>query len=288
MNACKKTYCIIGLGLLGGSYAMALSKKGNAVTAVDISQSAIEYGINNNIIKDGCTPSNEARVRGFLNNADVIILALYPRACIEWVANNQKYIKQNAIITDVCGVKMQVVPQIQNILRHDLEFISAHPMAGKEVSGVENSNPEMFKNANFIVVPSDKNTKQAIDFAKNLGEELGFARITQLSPKEHDKMIAYLSQLTHAIAVSLMNANDENNLASFTGDSFRDLTRIARLNAPMWRELFFDNSEFLLDEIDAFSASLADLREKLVQKDADGIEEIFENSTQRRAFFDKS
>ncbi len=280
-------FCIIGLGLIGGSYAMALSEKGKNVTAIDINADAVEFACKHNLIKSGATPDDSEKAHKLISNADVIVLALYPKACVEWAKKNHNLCKKNAIITDVCGVKEFIVEQIQSFLRDDLEFISAHPMAGKEVSGVENANSAIFKNANFIVVPSEKNTQSGINFVKELGQTLGFARITTLSPKEHDKMIAYLSQLTHAIAVSLMNSNNSDNLAHFTGDSFRDLTRIARLNAPMWRELFFENSEYLLNEIDAFSASLEQLKKALQEKNATELENIFKSSTQRRAFFDK-
>ncbi len=287
MQANIKQICIIGIGLLGGSYAMALSAKGFDVSGVDIDENAVNYSLANEIINRGTTSDNKDEVRKFISEADAIVLALYPGDCISFMKEYHNHCKQNAFITDVCGVKVNIVKQIQSFLRSDLEFIAAHPMAGKEKSGAPYADAKMFENANYIVVPSEKNTQRGIDFAKNLGEVLGFARITSLSPKKHDEMIAYLSQLTHAIAVSLMNASNSDNLAAFTGDSFRDLTRIARLNAPMWRELFFENSELLLNEIDAFSASLAKLRKALEEKNADEIEQIFKDSTQRRAYFDK-
>ncbi len=282
-----KNFCIIGMGLLGASYAMALKDKGFVVSGVDIDKSTLEYALENKIVDKCALSDDESKARQLLSDADAVVLALYPSDCVSFINQHQNYCKKNALITDVCGVKKNVVAQIQGALREDLEFIAAHPMAGKEKSGIKHADAQMFKNANYIVVPSKKNTQRGIDFANSLGKTLGFARITSLEPEKHDEMIAYLSQLTHAIAVSLMNSSNAQNLAAFTGDSFRDLTRIARLNAPMWRELFFENSELLLKEIDAFSSSLANLKSALQEKDAQKLEQIFENSTERRAYFDK-
>ena len=282
----QRNFCIVGLGLLGGSYAMALTNAGCRVTAVDTRAEAISYALAHGIIADG-TSGSAAAFAPLLQAADAVVLALYPHAMVQWLRDNQQYLKPHALITDVCGVKGAVVGEIQSFLRPDAEFIASHPMAGREVSGVEHANCDMFRPANFIVVPTEKNTPEAVAFAEELAQTLGFAHITRLSCDEHDKMIGYVSQLTHAIAVSLMNANDSTHLAEYTGDSFRDLTRIAHINAPLWSELFLLNRENLSAEIDAFTAALADLKAKLAAGDADGLEALFRRSTERRAFFNK-
>lgn len=278
-----KNICIVGLGLLGGSYAMGLTRAGHRVTAVDVRAEAIRYALDRGIIAAGGTINFTA----MLGEADALVLALYPGAAVEFLHANAQYCKTGALITDVCGVKCGIVDEIQGFLRPDLEFIASHPMAGREVSGVEHANCEMFRSANFIVTPTPKNTPRGVAFACALAEELGFAHITQLSCADHDRMIGYVSQLTHAIAVSLMNATDNTHLAEYTGDSFRDLTRIARINAPLWRELFLLNRDNLLNEIDIFSAALSDLRAKVETGDAAGLEALFRQSTERRAQFDK-
>ena len=127
------------------------------------------------------------------------------------------------------------------MLRDDVEFIAAHPMAGREVSGVENSTDRMFQGANYIVTPTEKNTPEAIENCLELGRLLGFSNVTTLTPEEQDEMIGFLSQLTHCIAITLMTCNVKEHMEKFTGDSFRDLTRIARINDLMWSELFVDN-----------------------------------------------
>ena len=212
---------------------------------------------------------------------------MYPHIFTEWVKNNQQYFKSGAVLTDVTGVKGCVVGEIQSILRDDVEFISAHPMAGKEVSGVENSDDGIFKGANYIVVPTNKNTPEAIELCKNIGELLGFKQVVQLSVEEHDEMIAFLSQLTHCLAVSLMCCNNTPGLEKYTGDSFRDLTRIARINDEMWSELFLSNKEVLLAQMDKFKNSFDELYNKIQNSDREGMREMMRLSTKRRKIFDK-
>lgn len=279
----QNNFCIVGLGLLGGSYAMALTRAGKTVTAIDIRGEAIDYAKEKGIITDGAVSNYEQ----LLQDADAVILGLYPSALISWVRDNQQYFKSGAMITDVCGVKTGVVDEVQSFLRSDVEFIASHPMAGREVSGVEYANCDIFKPANFIITPTEKNTAAGKEFALQLAETLGFAHITTLSPAEHDKMIGYVSQLTHAIAVSLMNASANEHLAEYTGDSFRDLTRIAHINENLWSELFLHNKKNLIAEIDQFEASLNDLRQKLVDDDIEGLKKLFVTSTFRRHWFDK-
>jgi len=168
-----------------------------------------------------------------------------------------------------------------------VEFIAAHPMAGREVCGVENSDSGIFRGANYIVVPTEKNTAGAIELCRDLGEKLGFHRIAELSPEKHDEMIAFLSQLTHCIAVTLMCCNNTPDLEYYTGDSFRDLTRIARINDEMWSELFLDNRDMLLAEMRSFKQSFQELYEKIETGDREGIREMMRLSTERRKRFNK-
>lgn len=279
----KMNFCIVGLGLLGGSYAMALTEKGHTVTAVDVRGEAIDWARRRGIITEGATDGFEP----LLERADAVVICLYPDIAAPWLREHQKHFKPGVLITDVCGVKGHYVDEVQSFLREDAEFIACHPMAGREVSGVEYADCAMFRVANFLITPTAKNTRRGIAFAHALADDLGFARVTELTCAEHDKVIGYVSQLTHAIAVSLMNANDDPHLVDYTGDSFRDLTRIAKINDKLWSELFFANREVLCDEIDAFTASLLDLREKLATGDEAGLRALFVKSTERRRLFDK-
>ena len=244
---------IVGLGLIGGSYAKALKKNGFNVSAIDKNQESIKYALENNIIDNGFTTVSKE----IIQTADLIIFTLYPNVFIEWIKEYGHYIEPKTVVTDVTGVKGGVVETIQNALPNGVEFISAHPMAGRESSGVQNSSDEIFKNANYIVVPTDKNTEENIVMCEELGKILGFSKISRLSVTEHDEMIGFLSQLTHCIAISLMTCNDSEHLVKYTGDSFRDLTRIAKINENMWTELFLLNKEALLNQMDIFKAQIS-------------------------------
>lgn len=274
---------IVGLGLLGGSYAMALKKKGYHVEAITLDQASIDYALEHNMIDEGTTTVDPAVIQ----RAELIVFALYPHVLLEWIEKNQRHFRSGTILTDVTGVKGSIVGAVQEMLREDVEFISAHPMAGREVYGVENSDDRIFEGANYIVVPTEKNTQAAIELCEELGWELGFRSVSRLSPQEHDEMIAYLSQLTHCIAVTLMCCHDKASLQEYTGDSFRDLTRIARINDAMWSELFMLNKTALLEQMDIFMNKFQELRNCLITDDVDKMREMMRLSTKRRAWFDK-
>ena len=274
---------IVGLGLLGGSYAMALTKKGFRVTAITRSRASIDFALQKGWIAEGSTEVSPRLV----GEADVAVFALYPHIFIDWIEQHQQLFRPGCILTDVTGVKGGVVDRIQGILRKDLEFIAAHPMAGREVSGVENSDDSIFRGANYVVTPSETNTPDAIELCESLGETLGFARISRLSPKEHDTVIAFVSQLTHCIAVSLMTCQQMEHLEDYTGDSFRDLTRIARLNDQMWSELFLANKGPLIEQMELFENELHRMRTMLESGDREALREMMRFSTKRRALFDK-
>ena len=279
----SKKILIVGLGLLGGSYAKALKRFGFSISAITKDYESIEYALKENIIDEGSTELDER----IIGEADLVIFALYPHVFVEWIEKNQGLLKSGALITDVTGVKGSIVYQIQDMLRKDVEFIAAHPMAGREVSGVENSTDKMFVGANYIVTPTEKNTTDAIQTCLELGRLLGFSNVTTLSPKEHDEMIGFLSQLTHCIAITLMTCNDKEDMEKFTGDSFRDLTRIAKINDLMWSELFVANKGALLDQMNLFMEKFTELKTMIETEDIDGMRAMMRHSTKRRALFDK-
>lgn len=279
----SKKILIVGLGLLGGSYAKVLKRFGFHISAITKEQSSIDYAIKENIIDEGSTQIDKK----IIGESDLVIFALYPHTFVEWIEQNQQFLKSGALITDVTGVKGNIVYKIQDILRSDVEFIAAHPMAGREVSGVENSTDKLFIGANYIVTPTSKNTQEAIQTCMELGRLLGFSNVTTLSPEEHDEMIGFLSQLTHCIAISLMTCNDKENMEKFTGDSFRDLTRIARINDLMWSELFVANKDALLKQMNLFIDKFTELKTMIEQEDIPNMRKMMQHSTARRALFDK-
>ena len=274
---------IVGLGVIGGSYARALSRNGYRVRCITKEQKDVDYALSLGMIEQGSTEVTKEAVEW----ADLVVFALYPHIFVEWIKEYQHLFRAGTLITDVTGVKSRIVGEVQSILRPDVEFIAAHPMAGRESSGVEYSDDRVFIGANYIITPTERNTPEAIEACRALGEVLGFARITELSPEEHDRMIAFLSQLTHCIAVTLMTANDSPMMEKYTGDSFRDLTRIAKINDVMWSELFLLNREALLSEMDAFADEFDRFRTMLREEDGEGMRDVMRRATARRMLFDK-
>lgn len=274
---------IVGLGLIGGSYAQKLSSLGFEVGALVRRQETLDFALDKGFIAHGRTDVT----REYVSQFDLIVFALYPRAFVAWMEQYQDCIKPGAILTDVTGVKRSVVPVIQGMLREDLEFVPAHPMAGRERYGVENSDCRIFTDANFIITPTERNTPEGIELIRTLGCILGFRHIAVLPPDQHDEMIGFLSQLTHCIAVTLMTCKDSEHLAEYTGDSFRDLTRIARINEKMWAELFMENRDELLAQMDLFLDQFRRLRGALEAGDTEAMQEMMRLSSERRACFDK-
>ena len=278
-----KKILIVGLVLIGGSYAAALSQNGWEVGAIDPDPQAIAFAEKAGFIRHGRTEPEAEYVGKF----DIVVFALYPHVLLEWLEKYGPWLRDGALATDVTGVKSGVVEKAQALLFPRVEFIGAHPMAGREVSGVENARADLFRGANYIVTPTAANTEEAIACCETLGRTLGARNISRLTPKEHDEMIGFLSQLTHCIAVALMTCKESRHLVDYTGDSFRDLTRIAKINENMWTELFLWNREELLSQMDLFIAHFAKLRDALAQGDEETMKSMMRLSTERRRYFDK-
>ncbi|MBQ7604491.1 MAG: prephenate dehydrogenase [Clostridia bacterium] len=276
---------LIGVGLIGGSYAKGLKKAGFVnVSAIVRRRETADYLLRKGLVKDVSLTPDE----NLIKRARLAVLGMYPDGMLEWLGQYGRLFAPGTIVTDVSGVKGPVVRRAQALMPQGVEFISAHPMAGREVSGAENSDETIFRGANYIVVPTENNSEYGIAVCRALGNVLGFERITELSPEKHDEMIGYLSQLTHCIAICLMTCRETDHLIDYTGDSFRDLTRIARINDLMWSELFMLNRKELLGQIDLFLAELADFRKNLADGDVGKMREKMRLSTERRGKFDKS
>ena len=273
---------IVGLGLIGGSYAEALSSGGYEVGAIDCNADSIAFALEKGWISSGRADTDGEYIGKF----DLIVFALYPHIFIDWIKQNQRFIRPGALLTDVTGVKCSVVYEVQKLLRSDLEFIGAHPMAGREVSGVRNAKKEIFTDANYIVTPTESNTLEAIAACKAIGRAIGFKNISTLTPEKHDEIVGFLSHLTHCIAVALMISKESEHMCEYTGDSFRDLTRIAKINDVMWSELFMLNKTELLAQMKLFEAAFDRLRISIEQDDTDALREMMRLSAKRREYFD--
>ena len=278
-----KKILIIGMGLIGGSFAQGLSCEGFSVSGLDPNEKAISFALEKGYIAEGRTEvSNE-----YIEKFDIVIFAVYPRVMIKWLKEYQHLLKSGTLITDVTGIKGWLVEELNQILRSDVEFVGAHPMAGREVGGVENSNKDIFKEANFIIIPTQSSTLEGIDLVYQIANALHFKNIAKLTAAEHDEMIGFLSQLTHCIAVSLMTCKESKELVEYTGDSFRDLTRIAKINETMWSELFLLNKKELLKQMNLFLEQFNKLKDTIENNDVEGMKEIMRLSTVNRSYFDK-
>lgn len=272
---------IVGLGLMGGAYAYRLSNKGYNVYGYDRNASAVEYAMENGFITEGSTDSTR-----YIKEMDIIILCIYPQAILKYLEEHKCYFSENQIITDICGVKSSFVPQAYEISK-PATYLSHHPMAGREKIGIEYSKLCIFEDANFLITPYDEVKQSCIDLIKQLGKDLGFLNISVMSMSKHDRMIGFTSQLTHAIAVSLVNSDHDPDTRNFIGDSYRDLTRIAMINENLWSELFLENRENLLGHIQSFENELDKLKDALNSNDKKALEELFINSTKIRRGMEK-
>lgn len=270
---------IVGLGVIGGSYAMALKEAGYVdVYGIDNNVDTLKKAESLNIIKKGYVNPKE-----ILKEIDLIIISLYPRLVKDFVLENKEYLKDGAIITDATGIKEHFIDDILNILPKGVDFIFGHPMAGREKKGIDFASKEVFKGANYLITVTSPNKEENIKLIEELALNLGFKRVRRISPDYHDKMISFTSQLPHAIAVALINSDEEGrDTGSFIGDSYRDLTRIANINEDLWSELFLGNKENLLESIESFLLEINNIKNCLVDEDQGKLKQLFIKSTKRR------
>jgi len=273
----NKRITIVGLGLMGASMAEGLSREGHRVYGVDIDKKSLEYCEDKGIIEKGYDNPED-----ILGSTDLLILAIYPKGMIKFIEKYRGLFKKGLVLTDICGIKLSFIDEVQSLMPEGCQFVGAHPMAGREKTGAEHGDPEIFVGANFILTPTDKNTEEAVTMVEEVAKSLSFGRVSRLSPRRHDSMIAFTSQLTHAIAVALVNSDRDEDTYSFTGDSYRELTRIAMINEDLWSELFLENRENLIEKIEEFQEKLEVIKGALISGDGEKLKREFRSSTARR------
>lgn len=272
---------IVGLGLIGGAYAKRLSASGYRVYGVDKNEETLSYAYDNNYCYD--TSTDEAK---FLGRADIVIICLYPKEIIPFIERNKDSFRHHQVITDVCGIKEPFLAEATEKC-YPADYLSHHPMAGKEKSGIKYSGLVKFTDASFLITPTIDTKTRSINVLQKMSKDLEFLHTYIITPEEHDKMIAYTSQLTHAIAVSLVNSDHNKNTERFIGDSYRDLTRIAKINVDLWTELFIGNKKNLIEEIDSFTKVLTELKIAISDENEKLIKEIFNKSRVIRSEMEK-
>jgi len=273
----KKRYVmkigIIGLGLIGGTIAKALNKK-HSIIAYDIDKNSLEYAKKEAIIEDYYLD-----IDTFLKQNSIIYLCLYPHQIIDFFKVNKNKITPNQLFIEISGIKKVLIEQVNSLNIPNLNIVYSHPIAGREKSGVFYSDDQIFKGANYAIIDQQKNNSEDLDTAFILAKDMGFKNISLVTAEEHDEVIAYTSQLTHIISMSLVNSFDKNiNLTHFTGDSYRDLTRIADINISLWTDLFTQNKEYLIKQISSFQKQLEYFKEYLEDDDIENLQNIMKNA----------
>ena len=274
---------IAGLGVIGGSYAMSLKKAGyDTVYGIDTNQETLKKAREQGYILDG-----DLDGAAFLKKADLTILSIYPHSVPGFLSAHKNDFKHGSVITDATGIKSALVKQLESILPDGVDFVPGHPMAGREKMGFDFASDTVFKGANYLITPLPRNREESLLLVETLAIALGFKRVRRISPETHDMLIPHTSQLPHAMAVALINSDREGReTGQFIGDSYRDLTRIARINGALWSELFLSNKDYLLEAISDFSAQLGLIRDALIREDKDALIRLFETSTARREKLD--
>lgn len=270
---------VVGLGVIGGSFTMALKKAGfDDVYGIDINEDSLKKAEEQGLIKEGFTTGDQ-----IVKEADLIIISLYPRLVKKFILDNKDNFKDGAVITDATGIKKLFIEDVVNILPSNIDFVFGHPMAGREKKGIDFASAEVFNGANYIITPVERNKPENLDLIENLVYKLGFKRVKRITPEYHDEMIGYTSQLPHTLAVALVNSDIEGReTGSFIGDSYRDLTRIANINEDLWSELFLGNKENLLKSIENFETELDKIKSAIKNDDKETLKKLFIKSTERR------
>ena len=270
------TVGIIGLGLIGGSLAKAYHEAGERVLAHDIDRDVLSFAVISGAVDEALTDETMAE-------CDVILLAVRPAAAVEWLKNNASKIDKHTVVIDCCGTKRLVCKAGFALAeRYGFLFVGGHPMAGTHLSGYKNSRATLFKGAPMVLVPPHLDDMQLIDRVRGLLEPLQFGSFSVTTAEQHDRTIAFTSQLAHVVSNAYVKSPTAAQRRGFSAGSYRDLTRVAWLNAPMWTELFLENRDNLIAELDAITASLNEYRAALEENDAETLCRLLEDGKKRK------
>lgn len=252
-----KRIAVVGMGIIGGSIAGALTEAGYAVDGFSRSQSSIEYALKEGYI----------RARGEkLSDYDAVFIAVPPQATVEYLRNGD--FKEGALVMDICGVK-QLPEEAVYEQKRKYRYVGIHPMAGKETSGISSATPKLFKNANLIVTHAPQTQAADVAEVKEYAAAMGFGKIVECTAKEHDAKIALTSQLAHLVSNAYVKSPQVIGCDGFTGGSFQDMTRIAGVDERMWTKLYLYNKERIVEELDGFIAHLSEYRDAISAGDGD-------------------
>ncbi len=260
---------VVGLGLIGGSIAKSAKKNTNfKVFGYDIDENVVNKAVEKGIL-DGALDN------AVLSLCDYVFIPLYPEAVIEYVEKNAKSFKEDAVVIDCAGVKRSVCDKCFKIAeKGKFTFVGGHPMAGTQFSGFDNSKDTMFHNAPFVLTPKENEDILVLANAREVIMKLGFGRVSVMTPQKHDKLIAFTSQLAHVVSNAFVKSPSAMERKGISAGSYKDLTRVAYLNENMWTELFLDNKDNLIFELDNIINELKKYSDAMKNDDADLLKKL--------------
>ncbi|WP_448919643.1 prephenate dehydrogenase [Eubacterium sp.] len=259
---------ICGLGLIGASLAKTLKKNtSHTVLGWNRTESVTEKALRDGVI------DRTGDIDSLMAEADITFVNFYPEAIVPFILEHKNSFKKDSVVTDSCGIKTKICRAMEK-KKIDFYFIGAHPMAGREVGGYDNSLDTLYDNASFIVTPVDGTPRNKIDALVGLAQGMGFARTVVTTPEHHDEMIAFTSQIAHVLACSYVLSPLAPSHAGYSAGSYRDVSRVARINADMWADLFIDNKEALVKEIDDLVSNLMQFKYNIVNEDAPALKDL--------------
>ncbi len=281
----KNEMVMVGLGLMGTSLIKALKETTNLwVAGLDIKREPLQRALADQVLQESAVlGEEEEKVRAILTNSRFIVLALYPDGILDFIDMYIDCFQKDTIIMDICGLKGAFVEEAQRRLPEGVEYVGTHPMAGKEKSGYENGDSELFLGASFIITPTAQNRPETLHLIRRMAVAVGCGRIREIAPKEHDRIIAYTSQLPHVMAAALIRSWDgDEDVVSYTGGSFRDATRVAEINTKLWTQLFCYNRKELRAELEKYQKQLSIFMELLEQKDEEQMDHFLKAASERK------
>ncbi len=273
----RKTIAVIGLGLIGGSMAMALKNfEEYELLGVDVSQPTLRYALEHNIVDQTSDDPSSA-----VAQADVVFLCMHPQGIVNFLTEHGEHFKPGAMVTDVCGIKGAILKAAQ-ALPQEISFVGGHPMAGTEFSGIQNAIPNMFQGAHYILTPNGQSTPEHIALMERVAAHIGCADVVKTTPEQHDAIIAYTSQMMHIIAVAVCDDPSLFEYQGFEGDSFRGCTRVAALDVPLWTQLFSMNADALCKALEHLESNIRTYRQAIQAGDRDTLVEKLSYSSARK------
>ena len=267
---------IIGLGLIGGSFAKAYAEAGHTVWACDADRTVLDFAMLSGVVKSELTQENIAR-------CDIVLVCIFPAAAVDYVRTMAPYIGAHPVVIDCCGTKRFVCEQLFDVAReHGFTYLGGHPMAGNHNSGFKYARANLYHNAPMVIVPADFDDILLLDKVKALLAPAGFGRISVTTAEGHDEMIAFTSQMAHLVSNAYIKSPTAGSHKGFSAGSYKDMTRVAWLNPAMWAELFLENKDCLLTELDSFMASLQQYRDAMAADDLGALTALLDEGRRRK------